>query len=171
MGEPFLQLPIKQLLTSKKRRDSEDKMREDGLPVTDAELITTCEHEYEDAAQHGGQPAQDACFRLAWALVHSSEERHVARGVELAEALAHGEGLEQRDVLYLQAVGRYRQRRYIESRRMLKSLLETHPDFRQAETLLEACDKEILKDGLVGLGAGAAIVGAVAAIAIAALRR
>ena len=36
------QLPIKQLLTSKKRRDSEDKMREDGLPVTDAELITTC---------------------------------------------------------------------------------------------------------------------------------
>lgn len=48
---------------------------------------------------------------------------------------------------------------------------QVHPEFRQAEALLEACDKEILKDGLVGLGAGAAIVGGIAAIAIAAMRR
>lgn len=48
---------------------------------------------------------------------------------------------------------------------------QAHPEFRQAESLLEACDKEILKDGLVGLGAGAAIVGGIAAIAIAAMRR
>ena len=46
-----------------------------------------------------------------------------------------------------------------------------HPEFRQAEALLEACDKEILRDGMVGLGAGAAIIGAVAAIAVAAMRK
>ncbi len=48
--------------------------------------------------------------------------------------------------------------------------LQVHPEFRQAETLLEACEHEIVKDGLVGVGAGAAIA-AVAAIAIAALSR
>lgn len=42
--------------------------------------------------------------RLSWALVHSRRREDVQRGVELAEALAHGEGLEQRDVLYLVAV-------------------------------------------------------------------
>jgi hypothetical protein len=46
------------------------------------------------------------------------------------------------------------------------------PEFRQAQTLLEACEKEILKDGMVGLGAGAAIVaGVVAGIAMAAMRK
>ncbi len=49
--------------------------------------------------------------------------------------------------------------------------VQAHPEFRQAEALLEACDKEIMRDGLVGLGAGAAIVGGIAAIAIAAMRR
>lgn len=47
---------------------------------------------------------------------------------------------------------------------------QVHPEFRQAESLLEACEHEIVKDGLVGVGAGAAIA-AVAAIAIAALSR
>jgi hypothetical protein len=47
------------------------------LPVTDPELITQCQTEYEDAAQHGGQEAVDACYRLAWALVHSSEKKDV----------------------------------------------------------------------------------------------
>ena len=52
----------------------------------------------------------------------------------------------------------------------LEPLEQVHPEFRQAETLLEACEHEIVKDGLVGVGAGAAIL-AVATIAIAALRR
>jgi hypothetical protein len=50
-------------------------------------------------------------------------------------------------------------------------LLQVHPEFRQAGSLLEVCDKEVLKDGIVGLGAGAAILGAVAAIAVAAMRK
>ena len=58
-----------------------------------------------------------------------------------------------------------------QARRVLKALLEERPDFRQAETLLEACDREVLKDGLVGVGAGAALLGAVAAIAVAAMRK
>ena len=51
-----------------------------------------------------------------------------------------------------------------------RALPQVHPEFRQAQSLLDACDREIIKDGLVGVGAGAAIA-AVAAIAIAALSR
>jgi hypothetical protein len=62
---------------------------------------------------------------LAWALVHSREGgADVQRGIELAEALTDGRGVEQRDLLYLVAVGRYRQRKYIEARKTLKGLLE-----------------------------------------------
>ena len=199
--------------------------------------------------------------RLSWALVHSQVPGEVQRGIELAEALTDSAGLDQRDLLYLVAVGKYRQRRYIEARRTLKGLMQVlalmactrwwhvcglrscgaracdavacaavvavcawqgwgcvcvcgresrrpppgsgcvklerawcrefaapsrpsarlpaclpacpqvHPEFRQAEGLLEACDREIVKDGLVGVGAGAAILGAVAAIAVAAMRK
>ena len=82
-----------------------------------------------------------------------------------------GTSHDQRDLLYLLAVGRFRQRKYLEARRTLRSLMEVHPDFRQADSLLEACESEIIKDGLVGVGAGAAILGVVGAIAVAALRK
>jgi hypothetical protein len=158
----------------------------------------------------------------------------VQRGIELAEALTDSEGLEQRDLLYLVAVGRWRQRKHIEARRTLRGLMQVgrggvagcgvvwrdeaargegrimlqqradlpgsgtrapqlhrcrlplpalawpapycpapqvYPEFRQAEALLEACDREIIKDGLVGVGAGLSILGAVAAIAVAAMRK
>jgi hypothetical protein len=37
--------------------------------------------------------------------------------------------------------------------------------------LLEECEREIVKDGLVGVGAGAAIIGAIAAVAAVALSK
>ncbi len=112
-----LQIPLKELLSKCKRSSSSSgpsgggggpsaaaaRMRDDGLPVTDAELVARCQREYEEAAQHGGQEALDACFRLAWALVHSPEGAHIRRGIELAEALSSSEGLQQRDVIYLVA--------------------------------------------------------------------
>ncbi|KAI7839107.1 hypothetical protein COHA_007112 [Chlorella ohadii] len=176
---PFVSLDLKKLLPRKKAsggggseggsgRGGGGKMSE--LPFTERELIQQCQREYETAAAHGGQEALDACFRLSWALVHSREPADVQRGIELAEALTDSGGLEQRDLLYLVAVGKFRQRKYIEARKTLKGLMQVHPEFRQAETLLEACEHEIVKDGLVGVGAGAAIA-AVAAIAIAALSR
>jgi len=49
----------------------------------------------------------------------------------------------------------------------LQGLVESHPDFRQAETLLDHVENEIVKEGLIGIGAGAAIIGVVGTIAIA----
>jgi hypothetical protein len=45
--------------------------------------------------------------------------------------------------------------------------LQVYPEFRQAEALLEHCEHEIVKDGLIGVGAGAAVVGLVTALAVA----
>lgn len=178
--QPFLKVPLNDLLSKAKHHligssgsgEAQKAAMRDDLPVTEPELVQQCEREYEAAAQHGGQEALDACFRLSWALVHSPQAAQQLRGIELAEALSHhpGEGVDPRDLLYLVAVGKFRVRHYIEARRTLKGLMEHHPEFRQGEALLEACDKEIMKDGLVGLGAGAAIVSAVAAIAVAAFR-
>ena len=103
--------------------------------------------------------------------MHSHAKADIGVGLELLEALLSTEAADRRELRYLTAVGQYRMRRELEARRTLKELLGEHPDFRQAETLLEACEREIVKDGLVGVGAGVAVLGVVAAIAAAALKK
>lgn len=103
--------------------------------------------------------------------MHARSTLDVRRGLDLVEAMLHSEGTDKRELRYLQAVGLYRQRYSLEARRALKELLEDFPEFRQAESLLDACETEIVKDGLIGVGAGAAALGIVTAIAVAALKR
>lgn len=66
--------------------------------------------------------------------------------------------------------------------RHLWHILDTHPhprstrpqaspEFRQASALLTAVEADIVKDGLVGVGAGAALLGVIGAIAYAAMRK
>eukprot|EP00887_Chlorella_sp_A99_P000365 scaffold13.g365.t1 len=141
------------------------------LPNTEPDLIAQCKRDYEAAAQHGGQEAMDACFRLAWSQVHSRDKRDVLQGMELLEGLLRGDSHEERDLKYLLAVGKYRSRHYIDARRTLKELLEEYPEFRQAQSLLEMCEKDIITDGLVGVGVGTAIVGVAAAVVMALAKR
>lgn len=95
------------------------------LPTTDKELIAQCQREYEEAAQHGGQEAVDACYRLSWALVHGPSKADIHRGLELCEAMLSGGGsADQRELLYLVAVAKFRLKHFVECRRSLKSLLE-----------------------------------------------
>lgn len=82
-----------------------------------------------------------------------------------------GEESNKRELLYLKAVGEFRSRQHLSARQTLKDLLSQYPDFRQAQTLLDAVEQEVVKDGLIGLGAGAAIIGIVAGIAVAASKR
>ena len=48
---------------------------------------------------------------------------------------------------------------------------QAHPDFRQASALLENAESEVIKDGLVGVTAGAAVLGAVIGIVAAVARK
>lgn len=81
------------------------------------------------------------------------------------------ESADHRELLYLRAVGHYRLKQYLAARQTLKEILETSPDFRQAQTLLDAAESEIVKDGIVGLSAAAAIIGVVGAITISAMKK
>ena len=136
-------------------------------------------------------PPLVACS-YCWALVHSRDKKDVQLGMQLVEAMLSqagddGDGdagdaragaddrgvattalVNRRELRYLQAVGQYRRGNHLDARQTLKGLLAAHPDFRQAETLLEHVETEVVKDGLIGIGAGAAILGVVTTVAIAA---
>ncbi|KAG7671605.1 hypothetical protein Ndes2526B_g09233 [Nannochloris sp. 'desiccata'] len=142
-----------------------------GLPYTDKDHIQLLQQEYESAAVHGGREAVEKCFNLTWALVHSYQKHDASRGLELISALLTSDAAETRELLYLRAVAQFRLRHYLDSRNTLKSLLEQYPDFRQAQALLDAVEHEVVKDGLIGVGAGAAIIGIVASIAVAAMKK
>ena len=110
-----------------------------------------------------------------WALVHSrAKGRDVDMGLDFVQALlshpeSTGEMVSRRELLYLKAVGEYRKKEYLRARETLQGLLRVNPDFRQAESLLEHVENELVKEGLIGIGAGAAILGVVGAIAVASL--
>jgi mitochondrial fission 1 protein len=80
-----------------------------------------------------------------------------------------GDRADKRDLAYLKAVGLFRRGQHVEARRVLKSLLEEHPEFRQGSNLLELVEKEIVKDGLIGASVAAAVLGVVAVVAGAAM--
>lgn len=108
---------------------------------------------------------------LTWALVHSHKKTDVSRGLELIDALLTSDGTERRELLYLRAVGQFRLKHHLDARKTLKAIMVEYPDFRQAESLLESCEEQIVIDGIVGVGAGAAIIGIVAGMAIALLKK
>lgn len=51
------------------------------------------------------------------------------------------------------------------------NVLQEYPDFRQAESLLEHVESDIVRDGLVGVGVGAAVIGVIGAIAVSVLKK
>jgi len=92
----------------------------------------------------------------------------VQRGLELTDALLSAEPRDVREIMYLQSVARYRLKDYVEARSILQKLLDMYPEFRQAESLLEHVEAGLVKEGLVGVGIGAALLG-VGAVAVSAL--
>eukprot|EP01025_Chloroclados_australasicus_P016807 TRINITY_DN18595_c0_g1_i1.p2 TRINITY_DN18595_c0_g1~~TRINITY_DN18595_c0_g1_i1.p2 ORF type:complete len:152 (-),score=20.97 TRINITY_DN18595_c0_g1_i1:349-804(-) len=137
------------------------------LPTCPAEDVYRHRAEFEQANKHS-RDSRDALIRLIWAQVHSTDPKHNQDGVKAATQLFKLQPDEERQMLYLAAVGQYNLGQYIDARKHLKQLLETWPDFSQAETLLAAIDESLMNDTLVAGGALAAI-GGVAAVVVGAL--
>ncbi|XP_028058351.1 mitochondrial fission 1 protein A-like [Camellia sinensis] len=85
-------------------------------------------------------------------------------GIAMLEAsLANsGSPLQKREKLYLLVVGYYRSGEYRRSRQLAEQCLEIAPDWMQALTLKKTLDDQITKDGLIGIGITATVVGLVA---------
>ncbi|KAG2428352.1 hypothetical protein HXX76_010497 [Chlamydomonas incerta] len=139
------------------------------LPVVDLDLVEHAESEYRAIFQTGSaEEVEAARFRLIWALVHSAQHRHQARGQELCRtALAALKPPGDREYRYLAAVAAYKMGHYIEARRELAKLLQEQPGFRQAEFLRGLTEDAIVREGLLGVGVvglGAAVAGVALAL-------
>uniref|UniRef100_A0A0V0HJ19 Putative ovule protein n=1 Tax=Solanum chacoense TaxID=4108 RepID=A0A0V0HJ19_SOLCH len=79
--------------------------------------------------------------------------------------------LQQREKLYLLAVGYYRSGEYSRSRELTVQCLEIAPDWRQALSLKKAIEDRITKDGVIGIGITVTTIGLIAGGIIASLVR
>jgi len=133
----------------------------DHLPSCDSDIIAGCEREVAEAEK---QPSSDksmpeSLLRLSWALVHSKRPEDVQRGIAMLQSSLPStvDPLQQRENLYLLAVGYYRSGDYSKSRDLVQKCLEIAPDWRQALTLEAAIEERITKDGVIGLGIAATV--------------
>lgn len=133
-----------------------------------------CEREVADAAKGSSEEQKsESIMRLSWALVHSRQAEDVQRGIAMLEAsLANSSSpLQQREKIYLLAVGYYRTGEFSRSRQLVEQCLEIAPDWRQALVLKKAVEERIAKDGVIGIGITATALGLIAGGIAAALTR
>ncbi|XP_010525488.1 PREDICTED: mitochondrial fission 1 protein A-like [Tarenaya hassleriana] len=146
----------------------------DKIPWCERDVIAGCEREVQEATDGGNEELKkETIMRLSWALVHSRQAEDVQRGIAMLEAsLANSSPpLQDREKLYLLAVGYYRTGDYSRSRQLAERCLEIQPDWRQALVLKKTVEDKIAKDGVIGIGITATAVGLIAGGIAAALAR
>ncbi|KAG2241402.1 hypothetical protein Bca52824_096616 [Brassica carinata] len=136
---------------------------------------TECEKEVRSATEGDSSEDQkkESIMRLSWALVHSRQAEDIQRGIAMLEAslASSSPPLQDREKLYLLAVGYYRTGDYSRSRQLVERCLEVQPDWRQALALKKTIEDKIAKDGVIGIGITATAVGLIAGGIAAALAR
>ncbi|KAI3421564.1 uncharacterized protein J3R85_012064 [Psidium guajava] len=139
---------------------------EDQIPWCNRDIVIGCEREVANAANGGSDELKsETIMRLSWALVHSRQREDVQRGIAMLEGTSltnTNTPLQQREKLYLLAVGYYRSGEFSKSLQLLQQCLEIAPDWRQALTLKKNVESRITKDGVIGIGITATAVGLVA---------
>ncbi|PHT71456.1 Mitochondrial fission 1 protein B [Capsicum annuum] len=146
----------------------------DQLPWCSPDIVVGCEKEVADATTGASDEGKnESIMRLSWALVHSKQPQDVQRGIAMLQAsLANSSSpLQQREKLYLLAVGFYRSGEYSRSRELTDQCLEIAPDWRQALSLKKAIEDRITKDGVIGIGITLITIGLIAGGIVASLVR
>ncbi|XP_060177409.1 mitochondrial fission 1 protein A-like [Lycium barbarum] len=146
----------------------------DQLPWCSPDIIVGCEKEVADATKGASDEGKnESIMRLSWALVHSKQPDDVQRGIAMLEAsIANSSSpLQQREKLYLLAVGYYRSGEYSKSRKLTDQCLEIAPDWRQALSLKKAIEDRITKDGVIGIGITVTTIGLIVGGIVASLVR
>ncbi|KAL1555208.1 Mitochondrial fission 1 protein A [Salvia divinorum] len=137
----------------------------DVIPWCDSDIVAACEREVADAEKGSSDKLKsESIMRLSWALVHSKRPEDVQRGIAMLEVSLAGSNtpLQERERVYLLAVGYFRNAEYSRSRQIVERCLEIAPDWKQALTLKKAIEDKITKDGVIGIGIAATAVGLVA---------
>ncbi|PHU30569.1 Mitochondrial fission 1 protein B [Capsicum chinense] len=146
----------------------------DQLPWCSSDIVVGCEKEVADATTGASDEGKNkSIMRLSWALVHFKQPQDMQRGITMLEAsLANSSSpLQQREKLYLLAVGFYRSREYSRSRELTDQCLEIAPDWTQALSLKKAIEDRIIKDGVIGKGITLITIGLIAGGIVASMVR
>ncbi|CAF1862343.1 hypothetical protein Bca4012_033231 [Brassica carinata] len=146
----------------------------DKIPWCDREVILECEKEVKTATDGDSEDQKkESIMRLSWSLVHSRQAEDIQRGIAMLEAslATSSPPLQDREKIYLLAVGYYRTGDYSRSRQLVERCLEVQPDWRQALALKKTIEDKIAKDGVIGIGITATAVGLIAGGIAAALAR
>ena len=77
----------------------------------------------------------------------------------------------RRECLYYLALGHYKLKNYTESKKFTSKLLEKEPNNMQALSLNQIIDKDVQKEGLIGMALAGGAVAVIGGITIAALQR
>ncbi|CBY31871.1 unnamed protein product [Oikopleura dioica] len=105
-------------------------------------------------------------FQLAHALILSENLRDINEGIDFLKQLIreHENMTANRDYAYFIAIGLLRQKKYEDCMRKCEQILRVEPGNHQVKQLLVAAEKELRKEGLIGVGiaAGASLFGALA---------
>ncbi|XP_010505916.1 PREDICTED: mitochondrial fission 1 protein A-like [Camelina sativa] len=148
----------------------------DKIPWCERDVIAGCEKEVKESTTNGGDSEvkkKESIMRLSWALVHSRQAEDIQRGIDMLEAslATSSPPLEDREKLYLLAVGYFRTGDYSKSRHLVERCIQIQPDWRQALVLKKTIEDKIAKDGVIGIGITATAVGLIAGGIAAALAR
>lgn len=140
----------------------------DELPYSDAATIQAAERDMNDP---GVTDKKEAAARLAWAFVHSKSSDDVKRGIAMLQVQLSDPSrtsVQEREVLYMLAVGHYRSSDLRQASDYCDRALKTSPDFRQASNLKRLIEDRIRQDGAIGIGiaatATALVVGGLVAL-------
>ncbi|WJX64531.1 hypothetical protein P8452_49296 [Trifolium repens] len=107
-------------------------------------------------------PKQESLSHSSWDLVHSKHLEDVKRGIAMLQSSLPStvNQLQQREELYLLAVGYYKCGDYLRSRDFVVKCLKIAPDWRQVLSLKAAIDDRITKGSLTGWQVTGAFVAA-----------
>lgn len=116
---------------------------------------------YEETKQIGGEVESQSRFNYAYALLRSSHEQDIQKGITMFENLYQaGDSSTRRDSVYYVAIGHTRLKKYKLALDCVETFLKNEPNNHQAQRLREEIKHRLTQDGLRGIAiaSGAAIV-------------
>ncbi|EGN96596.1 hypothetical protein SERLA73DRAFT_154104 [Serpula lacrymans var. lacrymans S7.3] len=99
-------------------------------------------------------------FNYAWGLVKSPLRDHQVEGVRLLQEIYRAEPTRRRECLYYLALGHYKMGNFDEAKKFNGLLIEKEPTNLQAQSLGSLIDKDVARDGYIGM----ALAGGIAAL-------
>ncbi|CAF2701338.1 unnamed protein product [Rotaria sp. Silwood2] len=138
--------------------------------------IQRCRTVYEKAKE-ANQVTNQNKFSFAYCLVRSKVKAEIRYGLQLLKELYDStrQDEDKRDYLFYLALGNARLNEYETALKFIDAILHVQPGNHQAQNLKDEITRRMTREGYIGagiaVGAGALLVGGLAAVAIALLKK